>query len=115
MQRRTIIKAAPAVALALLFPHIYKAEAIDMAIFGQFKLLDYTSSNGLWNLHFENGNPGGGNPTDYYMQIPESELPANINQTQLATALKNRLGWTVNQTFSPLNQAIASGLTITLP
>jgi hypothetical protein len=115
MHRRSIIKAAPAVALALLFPNIYKAEAIDMAILGQFILTDYTSSNGLWNIHFVNLAPGGGNPNDYYIQIPESELPANINQTQLAAALKNRLGWTVNQTFAPLNTAIAANLTITLP
>lgn len=115
MQRRTIIKAAPAVALALLFPNIYKVEALDLAILGQFILTDYTSANGLWNIHFVNPAPGGGNLSDYYVQIPESELPANINQTQLAAALKNRLGWTVNQTFSPLNTAIANGMIITLP
>ncbi len=115
MKRRTIIKAAPAVALALLFPQTFKAEALDLAILGQFKLIDYTSSNGLWHIHFENSNPGGGNPSDYYIQVPESELPANINQQQLANALKNRLGWTLNQTFAPLNTAITAGMTITLP
>lgn len=115
MLRRTVLKGVPAVALALLFPHIYTAEADFMAILGQFKLMDYTSSNGLWHVHFVNDNPGGGNPSDYFVDIPESELPANINQTQLANALKNRLGWTVNQTFAPLNTAISNNLTITLP
>lgn len=86
-----------------------------MAVFGNFKLVDYTSENGLWRVHFVNENPGGGNPNDYYIDIPESELPANINQNQLAAALKTRLGWTINQTFAPLNTAIASGTTITLP
>lgn len=86
-----------------------------MAITGQFFLKDYTSQNGLWRLHFENPAPGPGNPTDFYMEIPESELPANINQTQLAAALKSRLGWTLNQTFAPLNQFISNGTAVTLP
>lgn len=115
LTRRDLIKGTTAMALALLFPQIYTAEAENLAIFGQFKLIDYTSSQGLWHIHFVNDNPGGGNPSDYYIDVPESELPANINQTQLTNALKNRLGWTVNQTFAPLNTAITNALTITLP
>lgn len=86
-----------------------------MAITGQFFLKDYTSENGLWHLHFENPNPGPGNPTDFYVDIPESELPANINQVQLAAALKSRLGWRLNQTFAPLNTFISNGTSVTLP
>ncbi len=86
-----------------------------MAITGSFRLLDYTSDNGLWRLHFTNDNPGAGNPNDFYIDIPESELPANINQVQLAAALKTRLGWTINQTFAPLNQFIAANSPVTLP
>jgi hypothetical protein len=86
-----------------------------MPVTGQFFLRDYTSENGLWRLHFENPAPGPGMPTDYYMDIPESELPANINQTQLASALKQRLSWTLNQTFAPLNQFITAGAPVTLP
>lgn len=86
-----------------------------MAILGNFKLMDYTNSNGLWHVHFVNDNPGPGNLSDYYIDIPESELPANINQTQLSNALKSRLGWAVNQTFTPLNTAIANAMVITLP
>lgn len=86
-----------------------------MAITGSFFLKDYTHQNGIWLLHFENPAPGPGNPTDFYVDIPESELPANINQQQLATMLKQRLGWTLNQTFAPLNTFIANGTAVTLP
>lgn len=86
-----------------------------MAITGQFFLRDYKSQDGLWHLHFENPVPGPGNPTDFYVEIPESELPANINQTQLASALKSRLGWSINQTFAPLNQFITANQPVTLP
>jgi hypothetical protein len=86
-----------------------------MAIVGQFVLTDYTSANGVWRVHFINHDPGGGNANDYYLDIPESELPANMNQTQLAALFKTRLGWTINQTFAPMNTAITNGMTITLP
>lgn len=86
-----------------------------MAIFGRFDLLDYTHEKGFFRLHFNNQAPGGGNPSDYYLDIPESELPANINQNQLASLVYQRLGWTLNQTFAPLNTAIANGMFVTLP
>lgn len=85
------------------------------AITGDYFLQDYNHDGGRWNLHFVNFNPGGGNPNDYYVQIPDSELPANINQNQLAVTLKQYLGWTVNQTFAPLNTFIASGTPISQP
>lgn len=80
-----------------------------------FDLIDYESRNGLWRLHFVARTPPPGNFSDIYVDIPESELPANINQNQLASTLKTRLGWRLNQTFAPLNQFITSGTTITLP
>lgn len=86
-----------------------------MAITGSFFLRSYTSDGGVWHLHFENPSPGPGNVTDYYIDVPESELPANINQVQLAAALKSRLGWSINQTFAPLNQFISAGTAVTLP
>ena len=86
-----------------------------MAILGTFRLKDYTIEAGVWKLHFENNNPGGGNPTDYYVTIPGSELPANINQIQLASTLKQWLGWSVNQTFAPLNTFIANNTAVVLP
>ena len=101
--------------MTILVPLNIKLGETAMAILGQFVLTDYTSANGLWRVHFVNHDPGGGNPSDYYIDIPESELPANINQNSLATALKQRLGWTVNQTCVPLNTAIANSMTITLP
>lgn len=86
-----------------------------MAIFGQFKLTDYTKANGLWHIHFVNNNPGGGNASDYYIDIPESELPDSMNQNQIAALLKEQLGFALNQTFGPLNTAITNNLVITLP
>lgn len=113
MNRRTLLKGM--IGMTILVPLNIKLGETAMAILGQFVLTDYTSANGLWRVHFVNHDPGGGNPSDYYIDIPESELPANINQNSLATALKQRLGWTVNQTFVPLNTAIANSMTITLP
>lgn len=93
-------------------PQVPQAQA---QIVGGFHLLDYNRDGGMWNLHFVNYNPGGGNPNDYYVQIPDSEIPANINQNQLAVTLKNYLGWSVNQTFAPLNTFIANDTVITQP
>ena len=86
-----------------------------MAIFGNFVVTDYSISEGLWRIHLVNSNPGGGNPTDYYVEFELSEVPANINQTTLANQLKTRLGQKLNATYAPLNTAIANGMTITLP
>ena len=86
-----------------------------MAIFGNFKLEDYTISEGLWRVHFINSNPGGGNPSDYYVEFTVDEVPANINQNTLASVLKTRLAQKLNQTYAPLNTAIANGMVITLP
>ena len=86
-----------------------------MAIFGNFVLVDYTISDGLWRVHFVNNNPGGGNPNDYYVEFSVAEVPANISQATLASILKTRLAQKLNQTYAPLNTAIAAGMTITLP
>lgn len=86
-----------------------------MAIFGNFKLTDYTISGGLWHIHFINDNPGGGNPSDYYVEFTVDEVPSNISQATLAANLKTRLAQKLNQTYAPLNTAIANGMTITLP
>lgn len=86
-----------------------------MPIYGQFVLTDYTIEGGLWKIHFINHDPGGGNPSDYYVEFTVDEVPANINQNTLATTLKTRLGQKLNQTYAPLNTAIANGMTITLP
>lgn len=85
-----------------------------MAVFGQFKVTSYTIEDGVWKIHLINPDPGGGNPSDYYVEFNLDEL-GNMNQNQLASALKERLGWTLNQTYAPLNTAIANGMTITLP
>lgn len=86
-----------------------------MAILGQFLLVDYTTANGVFRLHFVNHDPGGGNPNDYFVDILETEIPANINQNQLGLLLKERLGWAVNQTFPPLNTFIANGTAVVQP
>lgn len=86
-----------------------------MAYTGIFDLVDYSNADGLWKLHFVARTPPPASPSDVYIDVPESELPANINQNQLASALKNRLGWKLNQTFAPLNTFIAAGTTVTLP
>lgn len=80
-----------------------------------FTLIGYTNANGLWSLEFLAASPPPGNNSNIIVQIPESELPANINQNQLASTLKTRLGWKLNQTFAPLNTFISSGTAITLP
>lgn len=80
-----------------------------------FTLLGYTNADGLWSVEFLAASPPPSGNSNVIVQIPESELPANINQNQLAAALKQRLGWKLNQTFSPLNTFISSGATITLP
>ena len=86
-----------------------------MAILGDFVLTDYTIEEGLWRVHFINHNPGGGNPSDYYVEFTVDEVPANINQNTLASVLKTRLAQKLNQTYAPLNTAIANGMVITLP
>lgn len=86
-----------------------------MAYASVFDLIDYTNSGGMWVLHFSARTPPPGMQTEVYLEIPESELPANINQNQLASQLKQRLSWKMNQTFAPLNTFIAAGTTITLP
>lgn len=80
-----------------------------------FDLIDYTVANGCWRLHFVARTPPPGNLSDIYVDILETELPANINQNTLTQLLKTRLGYTLNKTFAPLNQFIANGTTITLP
>lgn len=80
-----------------------------------FDLIDYTSAGGVWRLHFVARTPPPGNYSDIYVDILETELPANINQQTLANLLKTRLGWTLNKTFAPLNTFIANGSTVTLP
>lgn len=80
-----------------------------------FDLIEYTNEGGLWKLHFVARTPPPGNVSDVYLEIPESELPANINQNQLATQLKQRLSWKLNQTFAPLNTFVQAATTITLP
>lgn len=85
-----------------------------MTVSGNFKLTDYTMRDGLWVIHFVNNNPGGGNPSDYFVEIHEEGIPSTMNQTQLRNLLTERLGFTFNQTHPPLNTAIAAGMTITL-
>lgn len=86
-----------------------------MAVFGNFVVTDYTIEDGVWKVHLVNSNPGGGNPSDYYVEFLVSEVPANISQSSLAAQLKTRLGNKYNQTYAPLNTAIANQMTITLP
>ncbi len=85
-----------------------------MAILGNFIVTDYTIVDGVWKVHLINHAPGPGNVNDYYVEFALDEL-ANMNQNQLASTLKERLGWTLNATYAPLNTAIANGMTITLP
>ncbi len=85
-----------------------------MAVFGQFVVTNYTIADGVWKVELVNGNPGAGNVSHYYVEFALDEL-GNMNQNQLAAALKERLGWTINATYGPLNTAIANGMTITLP
>lgn len=86
-----------------------------MAYASVFDLIEYTNEGGLWRLHFVARTPPPGGNSDVWVEIPESELPSNINQGQLATQLKSRLGWKVNQTFAPLNTFMSNGTTVSLP
>jgi hypothetical protein len=86
-----------------------------VAVFGSFVVTDYTIENGLWRVHLVNTNPGGGNKTDYYAEFVLDEITATTNQQNLASMIKERLAWTINQTMAPLNTAIANNMTITLP
>ncbi len=86
-----------------------------MAVFGNFVVTDYTIEDGVWRVHFLNNTPGGGNPTDYYAEFALDEIPTNMSQNTLSTALKTRLGLTINQTHAALNTAIAANMTIVLP
>lgn len=86
-----------------------------MAVLGDFIVTDYEIVDGVWKIHLINPAPGGGNPSDYYVEFLISEVPTNINQSQLASQIKTRLGNKYNQTYAPLNTAISNGMTITLP
>lgn len=87
-----------------------------MAILGNFKLIGYKlNESGQIVCEFQNDNPGGGNPSQYFIAIPEPELPTNISQPQLAITLKKYLGLTINQTHGPLNTAVAAGLVVVQP
>lgn len=88
--------------------------ALAAPVFGNFVVTDYTIANGVWSIHLVNDNPGGGNPSDYYVEFLQTEVPANINQQQLAAAIKTRLEQKYNGGYAPLNTAIAAGMTITL-
>lgn len=81
---------------------------------GEFYLIDYTTEAGNWRLHFQNNNPGPGMPTDYYIDVPDAAIPANINQNQLMSLLQQRLSYTVNQGFAPLNTFIATGAPVVI-
>ena len=86
-----------------------------MAVFGDFIVTDYTIANGVWSIHLVNNFPGGGNPTDYYVEFLQTEVPANISQNTLKTAIATRLAQKYNEGYAPLNTAIANAMTITLP
>ena len=84
-------------------------------VFGNFVIQpDYTVTNGVWIIHLVNDNPGGGNPSDYYVSILQSEMPDNINQVQLEALIEKYLKYTYNAGFAPLNTAIANNMTIQL-
>jgi hypothetical protein len=82
---------------------------------GQFKVTDYSIENGVWKVHLVNSSPGPGLPNDYYVEFLQTEVPSNINQTQLANAIKTRLQQKYALGYAPLNTAITNGMTITLP
>ena len=86
-----------------------------MAITGDFKVMDYSYSNGGFYIHLINYAPGPGNPNDYYILIPDAEIPTNINQSNLNNVIKKYVGWTYNQTYTPLNTAVANGMIVTQP
>ncbi len=86
-----------------------------MAVFGNFRVADYNIEGMVWKVHLINNFPNGGSATDYYVEFELDELPSNISQNNLGGAIKDRLGWTINATYAPLNTAIANRMTITLP
>lgn len=85
-----------------------------MPVYGSFLVTDYSIENGVWKIHLVNNDPGGGNPTDYYVEFLQTEIPTNINQSQLQAAIGTRLSQKYNLGYVPLNTAIANGMTITL-
>ncbi len=86
-----------------------------MAYASTFTVIGYTNIDGLWNVELLAATPPPAGLSNIILQIPESELPSNIPQGQLATQLKERLGWKLNQTFPPLNTIIQNATVITLP
>jgi hypothetical protein len=80
-----------------------------------FRVVGYTNENGVWRVEMEAATPPPGGYSNVVVDILETELPANINQNQLASLLKTRLGWKLNQTFVPLNTFMENGTTVTLP
>lgn len=80
-----------------------------------FTVLGYTNQNGVWRVELLAASPPPGGQSNVIVDILETELPANINQQQLASLLKTRLGWKLNQTFAPLNTFMQNGTTVTLP
>ena len=62
-----------------------------VAIRGNFVMQpDYELTDVGYRLHFVNDNPGGGNPSDYYIPVSFAEM-SNINQNQLRTLCTTRL------------------------
>ena len=83
-------------------------------VFGTFRLMSYIIEDGFFVLTLYNNNPGGGMSTDWFIEFAIEEI-GNMNQSQLAAAIKERLGWTYNRTHSALNTAINNQMTVTLP
>ena len=81
---------------------------------GHFLVDSYSIEDGLWKIHLTNSNPGGGNPSDFYVEFLVSEVPANISQNTLRTQISTRLAQKYNASYAPLNTAIAAGMTIDL-
>lgn len=86
-----------------------------MAVFGNFVVTDYTIEDGVWKIHLINFAPGAGNVNDYYVEFLQTEIPSNVSQATLAANLKTRLAQKINQTYAPLNTAIAANMTVVLP
>ena len=86
-----------------------------MALVGNFRLMDYViGEDGQIRVHFYNADPGGGNYNDAYVSFASEELPGNMSQNSLATALKTRLNLQ-NQAHASLNTAMNNQVVITLP
>jgi len=81
---------------------------------GHFVVTGYIIEDGLWKIHLVNDSPGGGNPSDFYVEFELSEVPGNISQNALKTAIGTRLSQKYNASYAPLNTAIANGMTIDL-